>query len=407
MKPVEIKKDIYWIGAIDWAIRDFHGYQTPRGTTYNNYLVIDDEITLVDTVKHNFAEIMIKNIKHLIDPAKIKNVIINHIENDHATALEEIMAYCPDAKVYITQKGKEGLERFYDLSRWNINIVKTGHKINTGKKTFMFIETPMMHWPDSMVTYVEEDKLLFSQDAFGQHLASVSRFDDEFIDCLSEEVLFDAVWDYYANILMPFGFIIKPKILELVNSGIQIDMIAPDHGLIWRKNVSKILKTYLDIADGYAEERVLIVYDTMWNSTEHMTYPIAQGVKSEGLDCKVIKLRATPMSIAITEFWRCRGTLIGAPTLNNLAFPPVMQFIDYLRGLRPKNRVVGTFGSYGWGGGAVREMNEVIKKLGLELFEPGLEVKYRPSLEDEEKCYDFGRNFAKRLKEFHKQFGPF
>jgi anaerobic nitric oxide reductase flavorubredoxin len=404
MKPVEIKPNIFWVGAIDWAIRDFHGYQTPRGTTYNNYLILDDEITLVDTVKYSFSEITIKNIMHLTDPANIKNIVINHIENDHVTSLDSIMALCPSAKIYITQKGKDGLARFFDISKWDVNVVKTGHKLKIGKKTLTFIETPMMHWPDSMMTYIEEDKLLISQDAFGQHIASTSRFDDEFVSCVSMYELEDAIWDYYANILMPFGFIIKPKIQEIVKMGLEIDMIAPDHGVIWRKNVGKIIQMYLDMADGKAEERVLIVYDTMWNSTEYMTYPIAQGIKSEGLDCRVLKLRATPLSVAITEFWKCRGTLIGAPTLNNLAFPPVMQLLDYLRGLRPKNRMMGAFGSYGWGGGAVKEMNDVIKKIGLELYEPGMEVKYRPSVDDETKCFEFGKSFAQKIKEYHKKF---
>ncbi len=404
MKPVEIKPDIHWVGAIDWAIRDFHGYQTPRGTTYNNYLIIDQEPVLVDTVKYNFSEITIKNIRQLIDPSMIKHVVINHIENDHATALDKIMELCPKAKIYITQKGKEGLERFFDLSKWEIVVVKTGHTLNSGKKTLMFIETPMMHWPDSMITYVKEDKLLISQDAFGQHLASTERFDDEFVENNNEWLLEDAIWDYYANILMPFGFIIKPKIEELQKMGVEIDMIAPDHGIIWRKHVNKVINMYLDMANGKADEKVLIVYDTMWNSTEHMTYSIAQGVRSEGIDCKVLKLRATPLSIVITEFWKSRGTLVGAPTLNNLAFPPVMQFMDYLRGLRPKNRIMGAFGSYGWAGGAVKEINEVIKKIGLELFEPGIEVKYRPSIQDEERCFEFGKAFARKVREYQQNF---
>ncbi len=404
MKPIEIKPNIYWVGAIDWAIRDFHGYQTPRGTTYNNYLILDAEPVLVDAVKNNFSEITLKNIKQLINPSEIKHIVINHIENDHATALDKVMELCPKAKIYLTQKGKEGLERFFDLSKWEVVVVKTGHTLISGKKTIMFIETPMMHWPDSMFTYVKEDRLLISQDAFGQHLASTQRFDDEFIDNNNEWLLEDAVWDYYANILMPFGFIIKSKIEELIKMGIEIDMIAPDHGVIWRKYPDKVIKLYLDMANGKAEEKVTIIYDTMWNSTEHMTYSIAQGVRSEGLNCKVLKLRATPLSIVITEFWKSRGTLVGAPTLNNLAFPPVMQFLDYLRGLRPKNRIMGAFGSYGWGGGAVKEINEVIRKMGIELFEPGVEVKYRPSIEDEERCYQFGKEFARRVREYHKNF---
>ena len=404
MKTIKIKPDIYWVGAIDWSIRDFHGYVTTNGTTYNNYLVLDEQITLFDTVKHTFSETMIDNIKSLIEPSTIKNIVINHIENDHVTSLDHIMALTPDAKIYLTEKGKKGLSRFFDISKWNINIVKTGDTLNIGKRNLLFLETPMLHWPDSMMTYIKEDKLLISQDGFGQHYASVARFDDEFISCYSASELEDAVIDYYANILMPFGILIKNKIAEIQKLGLEIDMIAPDHGIIWRGNPSKILNMYLEMANGKAELRVAIIYDTMWQSTELMTIPIAQGIQDEGVDVKVIKLRATPNSIAVKEFWKSRGCLIGSPTLNNSLFPTIGDFLIYLKGLRPKNRIAGAFGSYGWGGGAVRDIYDLLKKTELEIVEPGIQVNYRPSREDEEKCYEFGRDFARKVKDYHTQF---
>jgi len=287
------------------------------------------------------------------------------------------------------------------MSGWRVKIVKNGETLNIGKRTLLFLETPMLHWPDSMVTYVQEEKLLFSQDAFGQHIASSARFDDEFVTCASVWELEDAVWDYYANILMPLGQLIKAKIAEIVKAGIEIEMIAPDHGIIWRKDPGKIIRMYLDMAEGKATSSVTIVYDTMWHSTEAMAPPIAKGINDEGLDCKVIKLRATPQSVAIKEFWKSRGTLIGSPTLNNLSFPTIGQFLAHLRGLRPKNRIVGAFGSFGWGGGAVKEIYAEVKKLGLAVFEPGQELLYRPSLEDEARCYEFGKAFAKKVKEYH------
>ncbi len=404
MKAIELKNGIYWVGAIDWAVRDFHGYITPKGTSYNNYLIMDDDITLLDTVKHDFAEIMIKNIKSITEPSKIKNIIINHIENDHASSLDRIMELTPHATIYITERGKKGLERFFDLSKWNIKTVKTGDTLKTGKKTLLFIETPMLHWPDSMMTYIKEDKILISQDAFGQHIATSVRFDDEYVSCESISELEDGVIDYYANILMPFGNLIKAKIAELQKLGIEIEMIAPDHGIIWRQNPGKVIQMYLDMANGKANLSVAIIYDTMWHSTEHMTLPIMQGIRDEGVDCKIIKLRATPMSVAIKEFWKARGSLIGTPTLNNIVFPSIAEFLTHLRGLRPKNRIVGAFGSYGWGGGALKEAYEEFRRMGLEIFEPGLEVMYRPSLEDEERCYEFGREFAKKVKEYHQRF---
>ena len=314
------------------------------------------------------------------------------------------MRLIPKATIYITERGKRGLDRYHDTSKWNFKIVKTGDILNIGKYNLLFLETPMLHWPDSMVTYVKEAKLLISQDAFGQHIATSARFDDEFVECASHFELEDAVVDYYANILMPFGQLIKTKIGEIVKLGLEIDMIAPDHGIIWRKDPGKILQMYLDMADGKAGLRVTIIYDTMWHSTENMTIPIMQGIKDEGVDCKVIKLRATPMSIAIKEFWKSRGCLIGTPTINNVMFPSISEFLYHLGGLRPKGRIVGAFGSYGWGGGAVKEVCESFKRMGLEIVEPGVQVLYKPSAEDEKQCYEFAREFAKKVKEYHEKF---
>src|SRR5512135_2018827 len=227
MRAIKIKPDIYWVGAIDWAVRDFHGYVTPNGTTYNNYLILDTHVTLIDTVKHDFAEYTLENIRGLVDPARIENVVINHIENDHMSSLHRIMELAPRATIHITDRGKKGLDRFYDTSRWNFKIVKTGDTLSTGSKTITFLETPMLHWPDSMMSYVKEDKLLFSQDAFGQHLASSARFDDEYCDQFSMIGLEHAVRDYYANILMPFGNLVKAKLAEIQKLGLEIDMIAP------------------------------------------------------------------------------------------------------------------------------------------------------------------------------------
>ena len=404
MKPVEIKPDIFWVGAIDWGIRDFHGYITQNGTTYNNYLINDQQVTLVDTVKHDFDMVTIGNIRKIVDPAKVTNLVINHIEPDHASGISTVMKYMPDAVIYISEKGKKGLDRYCDTSKWTMKVVKNGDTLNTGRYTLTFLETPMLHWPDSMVTYVKEAKLLISQDAFGQHIATSSRFDDEFVECHSEFELNDAVVDYYANILMPFGQLIKSKIEEIVRLGIEIDMIAPDHGIIWRKDPGKIIQMYLDMAGGKAERQVAIIYDTMWRSTELMTTPIMQGIKDEGVDCRVIKLRATPMSVAIKEFWRSRGCLVGTPTINNVMFPSVSEFLHHLGGLRPKNRITGAFGSFGWGGGAVKEVYELLKRMGLETVEPGVQVLYKPSVDDENQCYEFGRTFAQRVKEYHGKF---
>lgn len=404
MTSVEIRPGIYWVGVVDWAVRDFHGYITPSGSTYNNYLILDEQITLLDTVKHDFSEVGIANIRNLVDPARIKNIVVNHIENDHMSALDRIMELVPDATIYITERGKKGMSRFFDTSKWNIKTVKTGDELCIGKYTLSFIETPMLHWPDSMMTYVKEAKVLISQDAFGQHLGTSARFDDEFIECASYAELEDAVIDYYANILMPFGSLIKAKISQLQKMGVPIEVIAPDHGIIWRRDPGRVLEMYMDMAQGKAALRVAVIYDTMWHSTEMMTTPMMQGIIDEGVDCKVIKLRATPMSVAIKEFWKSRGCLVGSPTLNNEVFPSVAEFMTHLRGLRPKDRIAGAYGSYGWGGGAVKWLYGEFKAMKLEIVEPGVEVEYRPSSEDASRCYEFGRDFARKTKEFHQKY---
>ncbi|MCI4626245.1 MAG: FprA family A-type flavoprotein [Candidatus Magnetoovum sp. WYHC-5] len=405
MNVIEIKPDIFWVGAADWAVRDFHGYVTPQGTTYNNYLIMDKEVTLVDAVKSEFAEVGVANIKRIVDPAKIKNIIINHIENDHMGALGRIMELVPaDTKIYTTMRGKEGMGRFFDIEGWNILTVKTDDEIKLGKYTLKFIETPMLHWPDSMVTYVKEAKLLISQDVFGQHLATTARFDDEFIECASITELDDATIDYYANILMPFGKLIKAKLTQIKNMGIDIDMIAPDHGIIWRKNPGRAVETYMNLSNGMADQRIVIIYDTMWHSTEQMTLPVMRGIRDCGVDCKVIKLRATPMSVAIKEFWKARGCLVGSPTLNNEVFPSVAEFMVHLKGLRPKDRFMGAFGSYGWMGGAVQWLYQNFRDMRLDAFEPGIQVQYRCKPEDDERCYEFGKDFATSLKEYHNRY---
>ncbi len=399
MKAKQVKPGIYWVGAIDWNVRDFHGYLTPRGTTYNNFLIMDRKIALVDTVKYDFADVMFERIRCLTNPEKIQVAVCNHIEMDHASTWDRVMSVAKKATLYCTERAKEGLDRHFDTTGWDIQIVGTGDRLKLGDKTLLFIETPMLHWPDSMMTYVEEDRLLISQDAFGQHYAQAVLFDD----LVPQETLEDAVIDYYANILMPFGRLIKAKIAELQKLGLEVDMIAPDHGVIWRKNPEKVIRMYLEMAQGRAREGVVIVYDTMWRSTERMARAVLDGILEEGMYAEVIKLRETPMSVAIKQFWKYRGLLVGTPTLNNLMFPTVAEFMQHLRGLRPHSRIASAFGSYGWGGGGVREALGILKSLKLEVVEPGYEVKYRPSDKDYEQGYDFGRLFAQKVREYHEK----
>ena len=297
--------------------------------------------------------------------------------------------------------GKAGLLRHYKED-WPFVEVKTGSELSTGRYNLAFLETPMLHWPDSMMTYLKEAQILFSSDAFGAHLASSEHFDDR----LPAFPLPYArqLKKYYANILMPFGTLITQLFAKIGQLGLTFKIIAPDHGLIYRRNIDWVLAAYQKWAAAAVEPKALVIYDTMWHSTEHMTIPIMQGIQSAGVEVEVLKLRSTPMSQAIKRIWESRAMLIGTPTLNNIMFPTVAEFLTHLRGLRPKNRLAGAFGSFGWGGGAVKEAYELFKKMGLETVEPGVEVLYRPSAEDENKCFDFGRQFAEKTIEYHKKF---
>lgn len=402
MEPIRVKADLYWVGAIDWAVRDFHGYHIKNGTTYNNYLLIDDEVTIFDTVHKEFSWESLQNIRNIVELSSVKNLVVNHIEPDHIGSFEDFLREMPNLRIFATERGKKGMVKMFGIDPQRIKTVKTGERISTGKYSLVFIETPMLHWPDSMMTYIPELKTLISQDAFGFHFASSVRFDDEFIEAYSEEQMEDAVWDYYANILLPFGNLILSKIEEIKKMNLEIEIIAPDHGIIWRKDPKRVLNAYVDMAKGKASLGVIIVYDTMWHATEKILFPIVRGIMDEGLIVKVLKLRSSPTSDAVKEFLKLRGCLVGSPTLNNSMFPTLEEFLHYLSGLKPKLRIVGAFGSYGWSKGAVSEAYEIFKNMKLKTFEPGLEVNFTPTQEEIKSSYEFGRNFAKAVKEYHE-----
>ncbi|MBE0522553.1 MAG: FprA family A-type flavoprotein [Candidatus Methanoperedenaceae archaeon] len=397
MTKVQLVDNVYWVGAVDWNLRDFHGYTTPRGATYNAYLIIDEKIALVDTVKHGFAGEMIERIREIVDPSKIDYVVSNHVEMDHSGSLPDIMDIVPNAEVVATEKGVEGLKRHYGGS-WFTRTVKTGDELSIGKKTLSFISTPMLHWPDNMVTYLKEDRVLLSNDAFGQHLASSSRFDGDVCALMGYEcdTVMEEAAKYYANILMPFGNIILKKLEEIQKLGIKIDIIAPSHGMIWRKP-DTIINAYLNWAKGVTKQKVLVIYDTMWNSTEMMAKEILEGVAGSGVDVSLLHLRKNDWSEIVREVLEAKAIIIGSPTLNNGMFPTVGGFLTYLTGLHPKDKIWVTFGSYGWAGGGVRKINEVLVSSGYEASD-SLEVKFRPDTEDFEKCYALGQKIASLVK---------
>jgi flavorubredoxin len=391
MEKVELKKGIYWVGAIDWNVRDFHGYSTPFGSTYNAYLILDEKNVLVDTVKAPFYLEMLGRISEIIDPAKIDIVISNHVEMDHSGSLHQIIERIGSPLVVTSERGKKGLEKHYEQS-WRFKTVKSGETLSIGHHTLAFVEAPMLHWPDSMFTYIKEDQLLLPNDAFGQHFASCQRFEDE----VGDDVMRHAA-KYYANILWPLAPLILKKVDEVVKMGIPIDMIAPSHGLIWRKDPHRIIQAYVAWSQGKTAKKVLVIYDTMWGSTEKMAKAILKGLIEEGADARLLHLRSNHRSDIIEEMLDARGILLGSPTLNNGMFPTMGDFLTYLRGLRPKGKIFGLFGSHGWGGGAMKEMRRHLEMEKFEIWEKELPVQFVPDEGEVKSAVEFGKEFAKKV----------
>ena len=392
MEIVKLKEGIYWVGAIDWNIRDFHGYSTPDGTTYNAYLITDEKNVLVDTVKAPFYLEMMGRISEIIDPSKIDIVISNHVEMDHSGSLAQVVERIGDPVVVTSERGKKGLEKYYQKS-FNFKTVKTGETLPIGRRVLTFVEAPMLHWPDSMFTYIPEDRVLLPNDAFGQHFASTQRFEDE----INKDLVMRHAAKYYANILWPLAPLILKKVDEVVQMGIPIDMIGPSHGLIWRKDPGRIVEAYVEWSRGKAQRKILIVYDTMWGSTELMAKAILKGLTEEGVQARLLSLRMNHRSDIIEEMLDARGILLGSPTLNNGIFPTMGDFLAYLKGLRPKGKVFGVFGSHGWGGGAVKEMKKYLEAEKFEVWEKELSVQFLPDSGELKKATQFGREFAKKV----------
>ena len=388
LKKIEIKPDIYWVGGIDWNLRNFHGYLTQRGTTYNSYLILDEKITLVDTVKHYLFDEMVSRIKELIDPSKIDYIVSNHVEMDHSGSITKLKKICTKAKVITSTRGEKGLKKHYKTDL-NFKVVNSGEKIKIGKRTLNFIHIPMVHWPDSMVTYIPEDKLLLPNDAFGQHIASSQRFDDE----LSWGITKEEAAKYYANIVMPYGSQVK-KALESI-SNLEIDVIAPSHGIIWRSYIDDIIDEYKKWADNKTDEKAVVIFDSMWGSTEKLAYALLEGLEELGIIVKIFNLKYSHMSDIITDVLTSKYIFIGSPTLNNTMLPTIGGFLTYLKGLRPINRIGFVFGSYGWGGQAVGEIEKMLKELSWKLPVNGFNINFVPDEEDLNKLKEIGKKIVK------------
>lgn len=362
MQPVEVKEDIYWVGGIDWDLRNFHGYSTERGSTYNAYLIIDDKVTLVDTVKPHLYDEMIERISKVIDPAEIDYIISNHVEMDHSGSLPDIMKTTQEATVITSPKGEEGLQFHYDAN-WDFKVIKSGESLDLGKRSLEFVLTPMLHWPDNMVSYLPEDKLLFSNDAFGQHYASSERFDDE----TPFDIIMEEAKKYYANIVLPYSSQVQ-NALDTVGD-LDIDTIAPSHGIIWRSNIEDIIQRYKKWSANETENEAVIIYDTMWESTAKIATGIQRAFEAKGIKTNMKKLDVNHISDIMTDVMTAKYICVGSPTLNNNMLPSVAAFLTYLKGLAPKERIGLAFGSYGWSGQSVGQVADILEECGFELLD--------------------------------------
>jgi len=391
-QALKISEKVHWVGAVDWKLRDFHGYATNRGTSYNAYLVLGEKIALLDTVKAPFREEMFQRISSLIEPGEIDYIISNHSEMDHSGCLPEAVEIIRPEKILASKMGKDALENHF-RGAFQVTAVNDGEKLNLGAVTLKFIETRMLHWPDSMFTFFEEEGILFSQDAFGMHLASSERFDDEF----DEALLRQEAAKYYANILLPFSPLVK-KLLESLNQmNLSPKMIAPDHGPIWRKNPNKILEHYSLWAETAVSRKAVVVFDTMWGSTAKMATAVAEGLKRGGLNPLLMPLGASHRSEVAAELLEAGALLVGSPTINGQMFPTVADLLTYLKGLKRPNLVGGAFGSHGWANKAVKQIEESLTEMKVEIAGEGVTAKYVPDEEALQKCFELGLKTAEKV----------
>ena len=394
MGAVEIKENVYWVGAVDWNIRDFHGYSTKKGTTYNAYLIKDEKIALFDTVKKENYSDLLHNIHQITDPSKIDYIIVNHVEMDHSGSLGKIIDLCQPEKIFCSKMGKKALLEHFHRDDWPLVEVNSGDSVSLGKKTINFVETRMLHWPDSMFSYIPEDKLLISSDAFGQHWATSERFNDE----VNEAELMRHSAKYYANILLIFSPIVQKLLASVQEMGIEIDMIAPDHGLIWRKSPEKIIEAYDRWSRQETKDKAVIVFDTMWKSTEKMANAICKGLISEGISVTMMNTHVNHRSDVISEILDAKAIILGSPTLNNGILPKMADIVTYMKGLRPRGRIGAAFGSYGWSGEAVKHLNAALEEMKIELVDEGIRVKNVPDHDALKPCVELGKKIGQAIK---------
>jgi flavorubredoxin len=393
----EIAKNVYWVGKVDWEIREFHGseYSTHRGTTYNSYLVKDEKTALIDTVWSPFGAEFVENLDKHVSLKNIDFVIAQHAEVDHSGALAELMEKIPDTPVYCTKNGVKSLKGHFHKD-WNFVPIQTGDQLSLGKKELIFIEAPMLHWPDSMFSYLTEENILFSNDAFGQHLASELLYND----LVDQAELFQECLKYYANILTPFSNLVEKKIEEFKSLNLPLDMICPSHGVIWRDNPLQIVGKYLEWAKSHQENQITIVYDTMWNGTRNMAEAIAQGIKSadDKVAIKLFNISHSDKNDVVTEVFESKALLVGSPTINRGILSAVAGFLEQIRGLKFKEKKAAAFGTYGWSGESIDMINAGLEEAGFELMDDGIKSTWNPDETSLKESMEFGKKIAKKIK---------
>lgn len=402
MKAVEIKKDVFWVGTVDFGCHNFHGYSiAPKGTSYNAYLVKDEKNVLFDTVQAHEADAFISHISQIIDLEKIDYIVSNHLELDHAGCLDKLVPLCKPEKIFCSTMGLKSMAGYFNTSGWPVQAVKSGDVVNIGKRNIHFLETRMLHWPDSMFSYIPEDKLLISNDAFGQNIASSSLFSSE----IDPAELNNAVEEYYYNIVLPFSQQVLKTVNEVVSLGWDIDMIAPDHGVIFRgkAEAQKIIGKYVELAEQKPGKKALIFYDTMWHSTEGLAYAIGDGLKEVGVDYRIMFLKNHHHSEVMTELAKCGAVIAGSPTHNNTIMPLVSAMLTYMKGLKPQNRVGAAFGSYGWSGESPKQIHEILESMKMEMPAAALRVPFKPTADDLNAARALGRQVGTALVEKIKE----
>ena len=396
-EAVKIAEDVYWVGAIDWDVKDFHGYLTSRGTTYNAFLVLDEKVTLIDTVKEPFFDEMIARIASVVELERVDYIVSNHSEMDHSGCLPQTIAALKPEEIFASKMGVKALgNHFHSLGR-EITVVGDGDSLDLGEMKLSFVMTPMCHWPDSMVSYLNERRLLFSQDVFGMHLACSERFADQ----LDRSILDYEAEKYYANILLPLSGIVAKALEKIDKLGLELAMIAPDHGPIWREaeDIERIIGGYARWARQKPANKAVVVYDTMWGSTAKMAQEIGDGLTAAGTDVKLMSMGSSHRSDVATEVLGAGALVVGSPTINNSIFPSIADVMCYLKGLQPKNLIGAAFGSHGWGGDASKQLQEMLVDMSVEMVGGPLRVVYVPDDAALRQCRQFGQRIAERLRE--------